>query len=246
MIKKFFTKALTAFFVAIIAIIQYAYAQPDTLWTRTYGGSEQDKGYSVQQTTDGGFIISGVYDYGSSNASVFLIKTDSYGDTIWTKIYGENGSPAYGNCVKQSNDSGYVIVGNLAPLNSDEGYDLWIIKPDGSPVRCLTCKNAQVPQLHNGQPAWHPNGRYIITDGQPEDQKPFTDGTNVVRLIDIEAGTSRNVVRIRNTPPFLGKRREFRVDIHPAWDRSFRWVALNACPDNTRRVYVADLSSEVL
>jgi hypothetical protein len=34
-----------------------------------------------------------------------------------------------------------------------------------------------------------------------------------------------------------------RVDAHPAWDRAFRRVAFNGCPDGTRRVYVADLSS---
>jgi len=49
---------------------------------------------------------------------------------------------------------------------SDGYYDLWIIRPDGFPVRCLTCKSDSIPQLHNGQPAWHPNGRYIVFQSQ--------------------------------------------------------------------------------
>ncbi|MEW6618840.1 MAG: hypothetical protein AB1422_05775, partial [bacterium] len=36
-----------------------ALSQPDTLWEKTYGGSSDDRGYSVQQTTDGGYIIAG-------------------------------------------------------------------------------------------------------------------------------------------------------------------------------------------
>ena len=94
MFRKSIMRLFVIFALLINLAVQLTYAQPDILWTRTYGGSEQDNGYSVQQTTDGGFIISGVYDYGSSNASVFLIKTDSYGDTIWTKSYGGNGNPA--------------------------------------------------------------------------------------------------------------------------------------------------------
>ncbi|MBL7140558.1 MAG: hypothetical protein ISS74_06580 [Planctomycetes bacterium] len=34
-----------------------------------------------------------------------------------------------------------------------------------------------------------------------------------------------------------------RMDPHPAWDPTFRFVAFNACPDGPRRVYVADLGA---
>ena len=48
----------------------------------------------------------------------------------------------------------------------DGYYDLWIMNPDGSNVRCLTCDNSKIPQLHNGQPAWHPSGDYIVFQSQ--------------------------------------------------------------------------------
>jgi hypothetical protein len=70
----------------------------------------------------------------------------------------------------------------------------------------------------------------------------FGDGTVPIRLIDIEAGTATNLVRIRTVPPWSGPKNELRVDPHPAWSRDYRWVTFNACPDGTRRVYVADLS----
>ncbi|MBU0478694.1 hypothetical protein KKC91_09025 [bacterium] len=48
----------------------------------------------------------------------------------------------------------------------DGYYDVWIMKSDGSGQRCLTCDNPNVPQKHNGQPAWHPSGEYIVFQAQ--------------------------------------------------------------------------------
>ena len=61
-------------------------AQGDTLWTRIYGDPDAAGGYSVQQTTDGGYIIAGyTYLFGHHGAyNVYLIKTDSQGDALWT------------------------------------------------------------------------------------------------------------------------------------------------------------------
>jgi len=61
----------------------------DTLWTRTYGATMDDDGYSVQQTTDGGYIIAGdTYSFGAGGDDVYLIKANSSGDTLWTRTYG--------------------------------------------------------------------------------------------------------------------------------------------------------------
>ena len=47
-------------------------------WTQTFGGTEYDEGYSVQQTTDGGYIMTGIKEYGEDD-NIYLIKTDSEG-----------------------------------------------------------------------------------------------------------------------------------------------------------------------
>ena len=86
----------------------------DTLWTRTYGGSYNDAGYSVQQTTDGGYIITGgTYSFGvgsPNHSNVYLIKTDIDGDTLWTKTYDEVDYD-WSISVQQTLDEGYIIVG---------------------------------------------------------------------------------------------------------------------------------------
>jgi hypothetical protein len=107
--------------------------QGDTLWTKTYGGDDADRGYSVQQTTDGGYIITGSTRSfgngslpGQSGDDVWLIKTDSQGDTLWTKTYGGSGGDD-GKSVEQTNDGGYIITGSTSSFGNGS-EDLYLIK----------------------------------------------------------------------------------------------------------------------
>jgi len=95
--------------------------------------------------------------------------------------------------------------------------------------------------LGSGHPSLHPDGRHVVPDAYPGEPVAFGDGTTPIRLIDLAEGTATDLVRIRTVPPVSGPNNELRVDPHPAWDREHRRVAFNACPDGTRRVYVADL-----
>ena len=100
---------------------------PDTLWTRTYNHQAYDYGRSVQQTTDGGFIIAG--EAGSNGMDVYLIRTNENGDTIWTKTFGGLNLDR-GHSVQQTNDGGFIITGNIVPFA--DSTDVYLIRTDTS------------------------------------------------------------------------------------------------------------------
>jgi hypothetical protein len=86
----------------------------DTLWTRTYGGPSHDTGESVQQTTDGGFIVTGATrDPIGTDVYTYLLKTDFSGDTVWTRTYSW-GNDTHGYSVQQTSDAGYIICGGAS------------------------------------------------------------------------------------------------------------------------------------
>ncbi len=103
----------------------------DTLWTRTYGGAGGDEGYSVQQTSDGGFIIAGnTWSYGAGSADVYLVMTDAFGDTSWTRTYG--GAEWDEGCsVQPTSDGGYIVTGTTNSFGAG-GSDVYLIKTDSS------------------------------------------------------------------------------------------------------------------
>ena len=101
------------------------------------------------------------------------------------------------------------------------------------------------PRIGSGHPTLHPDGRHIVTDAYASEASAFGDGTVPIRLIDVERGEETTLIRIRTAPPGGNPVGTLRVDPHPAWDRSSRYIAFNACPAGTRRVYVADLTKAV-
>src|SRR3972149_5400544 len=106
-------------------------ANGNTLWTKTFGGTSSDEGYSAQQTTDGGFVITGYTgSFGAGNADVYLIKTDANGNTLWTKTFGRTNSDL-GYSVQQTTDGGYVIAGLTDSFGAGL-YDVYLIKTNGS------------------------------------------------------------------------------------------------------------------
>ena len=100
-------------------------------WQKTLGGSSSDWASSVQQTTDGGYIIAGATDsYGARGWDAWLIKTDSSGNEIWSKLFNRQGfSSDWAHSVQQSTDGGYIIAGDSDLINAMD-RDIWLIKTD--------------------------------------------------------------------------------------------------------------------
>ena len=114
----------------------------DTLWTKTYGGDGNEYCTSVQQTSDLGYIFAGTMNseysyphyevnenYEPDSSKAWLIKTDSAGDTLWTKTYFQR---SHGNGVIQTSEGGYMMVGWIFPDDQSNQSDVLLIKTDAS------------------------------------------------------------------------------------------------------------------
>jgi hypothetical protein len=109
-------------------------ASGNKLWDKTFGGTQDDWGSSVQQTTDGGYIITGVTEsFGAGRQDVWLIKTDASGNKLWDKTFGGAHSDA-GDSVQQTTDGGYILKGTTTDVPRDyiADFAVWLIKTDAS------------------------------------------------------------------------------------------------------------------
>jgi len=95
------------------------------LWEKTFGGPGQNRGYSVRQTSDGGFIIAGD-THKNIRMEALLIKRDSNGEMEWSKTYGGLGNDIFFS-VRQTDDGGYILTGYESTLRYS---DLWLVKTD--------------------------------------------------------------------------------------------------------------------
>lgn len=112
-------------------------------WQRSLGGSADDKAFSVQQTTDGGYIMSGVTESNDGDVAeshgiqdAWVVKLDSTGAIDWQHPYGGTDDDEAME-IRQTSDGGYIMAGFTYSFNGDVsgshgGGDAWVVKLNGS------------------------------------------------------------------------------------------------------------------
>jgi hypothetical protein len=106
-------------------------ASGTVLWNYRYGGSSYDFAYTVEETTDRGFILGATTNsFGAGDWDAYLLKTDSLGALQWSKTYGLSGEDR-AQAARQTSDGGYIICGRSNSAGSGD-FDATLHKTDAS------------------------------------------------------------------------------------------------------------------
>lgn len=100
-------------------------------WQKSYGGSYQDNGFWIEQTSDGGYIVAGqTLSFGTGPNDAWILKLDQAGNVEWQKTLGGSG-PDFALSIKQTADDGFIVGASTYPL-SQPPLDFWLIKLDSA------------------------------------------------------------------------------------------------------------------
>jgi hypothetical protein len=106
-------------------------APPLIEWNQTYGGTGDDKAFSMVQTSDGGYALAGYTNSsGSGYYDFYLVKTDANGNMQWNQTYGGTGDDKAFSMV-QTSDGGYALAG-YTNSSGNGGYDFCLVKTDSN------------------------------------------------------------------------------------------------------------------
>lgn len=136
----------------------------NTQWAKIYGGAGSDWGDYVEQTSDGGYLITAYTDsYGAGGPDVIILRVDANGTLLWAKTYGTPGddSQPWGNFGGITPDGGYIVCSHTNGAGAGN-FDFWVFKTDAN-------GNVQWSNTYGGvgeESARHieptPDGGYII------------------------------------------------------------------------------------
>lgn len=98
-------------------------------WKKTYGGSEHEIARSIQQTSDGGYIVAGETTTPAGDIDFLILKLNGNGDLVWQKTYGNSGNDT-ARSIQQTIDGGYVVAGETTTNAGDT--DFWVLKLDSN------------------------------------------------------------------------------------------------------------------
>ena len=114
--------------VSLVILFSFNSAAQIT-FERWHGGEQEEEGRAVHQTSDGGYIYAvSSKSYGAGNFDIYLIRTDEYGDTIWTRTYGWIGDDTAAD-VLETNDGGFIVAGYTSGVGDG---DIYLLRTDSN------------------------------------------------------------------------------------------------------------------
>src|SRR3989339_297356 len=100
----------------------------DSVWTRVFGGTRNDGGHCVRETHDRGFVLCGfTRSFGAGGSDVYLVRTDSTGNTLWSKTFGNADTHEGGYWVEETADNGFILTGY-----ANDFQDVYLVRTDSN------------------------------------------------------------------------------------------------------------------
>ena len=117
-------------------------------WTKTIGGPESEAGFSLIQTSDGGYAIAGyTSSFDAGGLDVYVVKLNANGNLQWTKTIGAKNKNYSKASLIQTSDGGYAIAGTTKSFGAGEA-DVYVVKLDKDGNAC--CAISQTSQVGSG------------------------------------------------------------------------------------------------
>ena len=211
-------------------------AAGNLLWSTIAGGAYDDYGWSAVQTIDHGFLISGFSEtcLGGCYQGV-LVKTDSVGAILWTKILGGSGEETL-NGMDQTSDGGYIVTGQTS-TNSFGSSDTWLIKLNAAGDTLWT-KFYGSPNEESGAVVRQTaDGGYVITGD-------IHNAFNVHHASLLKTDSLGNLqwAKTFGSPDTSGGG-EFGWDVHQLYDHGYILVGSTPNFNNSMQVFVVRTDS---
>jgi len=144
------------------------------IWSRTFGGLDDDYAYSVQQTSDDGYVIAGsTYSAGDSSPDYLVVKTDSNGNEEWRKVIGTDDTDQ-GQAIIETKDGGYVVAGYTYYTGGGVSTDAWLVK---------ICGDTDGDGLHD---SWERKGIDYNKDGTIDLTLPDADWKHKDVFVEVD------------------------------------------------------------
>jgi len=222
------------------------------VWEKTFGKEKMDWGYSVRETSDGGYILAGITPVGFGRTSpkgkqtqivnIYVVKTDGAGNLVWEKKFGGEGNDVRGHSVKVTPDGGYIIAGTI-DVGAQNANDCYLLKIDAG-GRMLWEKSIGVPDRRE----WcyvvdvTADGGYVLAGetqigplGEEADLNVFVARTdvngNLLWTKEIIGGTGAHI-------------NDWARGVQQTSDGGYILAGMKTTPDGNRDVFLIKLTKE--
>jgi len=136
------TKPKTLLYAVLLALLIFEITghacgtSPTEEWNMIHKGINMDIIDSIQQTSDGGYLIAGSTRSCDNNTrDILLVKTSPNGNKQWIRTFGENKLGDTIEFVQQTSDGGYMVAGSTSLSERCSIIDVWLIKTDSNGIK---------------------------------------------------------------------------------------------------------------